>query len=104
MTPPRDWKWKLALGILVVFAAWVGFWPRSRPVSIAPAVSPAGAEGLAFPSNDIPLRYTVQENDTAEGISRLFVVSEADLRRANHLPANGKVKPGMQIWIPPQAL
>jgi spore germination protein YaaH len=48
------------------------------------------------------LQYTVQEGDTVESITRLFVVSEDDFRRVNHIPNGGEVTPERRILIPPQ--
>ena len=70
--------------------------PAPEAAPAAPAVPEAGQEAM--------LDYTVQDGDTLEGIARLFVVRQDDIRRVNNLPAGTDVKPNQVIKIPPASL
>lgn len=80
--------------------------PLPAPVpEAAPAVAPV-AEVSAAPapveeSQEAMLDYTVQEGDTLEGIARLFVVRQDDIRRVNSIPVGEDVRANQKIKIPP---
>ena len=85
--------------------------PVAVPAAEEPAVDelnvPAEAAVDAAPSDleqEAMLDYTVQEGDTVEGIARLFVVRQDDIRRVNSLPLGEDVTPGQRIKIPPASL
>ena len=107
-----DWKWYAALAVFALFTALVVWLP-------APQAKPAAASAVAAPmasptdlSSNRPtptpdelegmLQYTVQDDDTAAKIARLFVTSEEELRWANHIPEGGEFAPGDKIRIPVQ--
>ncbi len=72
----------------------------AAPVEAAPA--PAVVEpDLSGVDQGAMLDYTVQEGDTIEGIARLFVVRQDDIRRVNNIPAGTDVTPNQRIRIPP---
>ena len=124
-----DWKWYSALAVFVLFTAFV-VWlpgPGTRPTAapatpsdnatpsstVAPAPeAPQDASPAPSPAEQAPapldyddmLQYTVQNGDTVEGIARLFVVSEDDLRRVNRLRFGEEFAPGDRILIPPSEL
>lgn len=106
----RDWKWYAALAVFVVFTALV-VWlpaPQAKPAAVNTVATPPASP--TDPSSNRPaptsdelegmLQYTVQDDDTVFSIARLFVVSEADLRWANHLPEDGEVVAGDKIRVP----
>ena len=105
-----DWKWNAALAIFVVFTALVVWLPGPQAESAdvikaaAPTASPADLSpvgpGPAPDELEGMLYYTVQDDDTVFSIARLFVVSEEDLRWANHLPEGGEVVAGDKIRVP----
>lgn len=106
-----DWKWYTALAVFVLFTALVVFLPRPQaaPVAVTALPSPAGAaempSGRPEPTADERkdmLQYTVQDDDTVYSIARLFVISEEDLRWANHIPEGCEFAPGDKIWVPAQ--
>ena len=61
---------------------------------------PSGRPEPTADDQENMLQYTVQDGDTVESIARLFVVSEQDLRWANHLPEDGEVVAGDRIRVP----
>ena len=63
---------------------------------------PSGRPDPTPDETDAMLYYTVQDDDTVAGIARLFVVSEEDLRWANHIPEGGEVNAGEKIRVPAQ--
>lgn len=86
--------------------------PAAAPAMESPAAaSAAPAAADVAPAADVPavpavsaepmLNYTVQDGDTIETISRLFVVKQDDIRRVNNIPAGEDVKPNQRIQIPP---
>ena len=84
--------------------------PAALPaMEAAPAAVAAPAPAAVVePVADVPavssepmLNYTVQDGDTIETISRLFVVKQDDIRRVNNIPAGQDVKPNQRIQIPP---
>ena len=106
----RDWKWYAALTVFVLFTALV-VWlpgPQTKPATVSAAAMPSTSP--TDPSSNRPaptpdelegmLYYTVQDDDTVFSIARLFVVSEQDLRWANHLPEDGEVVAGDRIRVP----
>ena len=104
-----DWKWYAALTVFVLFTALVVWLPRPQaaPAAATAAPSPSSTAdtppGRPDPSADereSMLQYTVQSDDTVYSIARLFVVSEEDLRWANHIPEGGEFTHGESIWIP----
>ena len=106
----RDWKWYAALTVFVLFTALVVWLPgpqaESADASAVAAPTPGPADlspGRPAPTPDElegMLYYTVQDDDTVFSIARLFVVSEEDLRWANHLPDGGEVVAGDKIRVP----
>ena len=105
-----DWKWYAALAVFVLFTALV-VWlpgPQAKPAAAntvaTPTASPADlSSNRLTPTPDElegMLYYTVQDDDTVFSIARLFVVSEEDLRWANHLPEGGEVVAGDKIRVP----
>jgi hypothetical protein len=102
MNPANDWKWRLALGAFALFAGFVWFWPPPAPPPPAPAPPPVAVEEPEEFADSELLHYTVQEDDTAHSIARLFVVDEALLRRVNRIPPGDDFAPGAHIRIPPQ--
>lgn len=66
----------------------------------APADKPAES-GIA---DEALIDYTVQEGDTVEGISRLFIVSKEDILKVNDLAPGQELTPGQKIKIPPPKL
>ena len=104
-----DWKWYAALAVFVLFTALIVWLPRPQAApAVATAIpSPTGATemppGRPDPTpdeTDAMLYYTVQDDDTVYSIARLFVIEEADLRWANHIPEGGEFTHGESIWIP----
>ena len=104
-----DWKWYAALAALVLLTALVVWLPRPQAKPAAIAIDPSPKETADMPptrpdptvdEQESMLRYTVQDGDTVFGIARLFVVSEQDLRWANHLPEDGEVVAGDRIRMP----
>ena len=107
----RDWKWYAALAVFALFTAFVVWLPDpvAKPEVTSSATAPEDATSDMPPPvrpdptpaeyNDMP-RYTVQEDDTAAGIARLFAISEEDLRWANHIPDRSDLAVGEKIWIP----
>ena len=112
MRIPDDWKWYAALAVFVLFTAIVVYLPRphakSMDISAPPASSASPATSTPVRPDPTPaehddmLQYTVQEGDTAAGIAGLFVVSEDELRRVNHIPDGNDFTHGDKIWIPAQ--
>lgn len=66
--------------------------PPTAPV--APSVAPDLTAQASM------LEYTVQEGDTIDVVAGLFVVSPAELARANGLAADAKLSRGQRIRIP----
>ena len=107
-----DWKWYAALVIFAHFTALVVWLPGPQAKSTdaiksaAPTASPADLSpvgpGPAADERESMLQYTVQDDDTVAKIAHLFVISEEDLRRANHIPAGGEVVAGKNIRVPTQ--
>ncbi len=78
--------------------------PDSEPGAL-PAYAPASAVPPP-PASSGPadmLRYSVQEGDSLEIISRLFVLSPDDIRRANPALEGREVSPGEILFIPPSS-
>jgi len=98
MTRLPDWKWNLAVTILVVAAAAVLFWPLPDPSPPPPATE----SGLEFDPDEY-LHYTVQYGDTIRSIARLFVVPQSDLRRCNSLGESEEPELGQVLLIPPSS-
>lgn len=73
---------------------------KPATVEAAPA-SVAEESSLSDAEREAMLEYTVQEGDTVEGIARLFVVRQDDIRRVNNIPAGQDVKLNQRILIPP---
>ena len=63
---------------------------------------PSGRLGPTPDATDAMLYYTVQDDDTVAKIARLFVIEEADLRWANHIPEGSEFASGDKIRIPVQ--
>ncbi len=109
MKLPADWKWYAALAVFVLFTALVFWLPRPQaapataqnPLSpnVTAATPPARPEPTAAERENM-LYYTVQDDDTVYSIARLFVIEEADLRWANHIPEGGEFTSGDTIWVP----
>ena len=83
--------------------------PLPSPVpEIAPAPVAAPAPDVAAPApvegQEAMLDYTVQDGDTLEGVARLFVVRQEDIRRVNGIAEGSDVRPGQTIKIPPASL
>ncbi|NLG34085.1 MAG: LysM peptidoglycan-binding domain-containing protein [Lentisphaerae bacterium] len=82
--------------------------PASAPAKVEPAPAPAideeGEDLFAGMEEEALLEYTVQEGDTVEGIARLFVVRQDDIRRVNAIPVGTDVNPGQRIKIPPSTM
>ena len=104
-----DWKWYAALAVFVFFTALVVWLPRPQaaPTTVTVPPSPSStadmSSGRPEPTADERenmLQYTVQDDDTAAKIARLFVISEEDLRWANHISEGSEFNPGDSIWIP----
>ena len=106
----RDWKWYGALTVFALFTALV-VWlpaPQAKPAAVNTVASPTASPADLSPVGPGPtpdelesmLYYTVQDDDTVFSIARLFVVSEQDLRWANHLPEDGEVVAGDRIRVP----
>lgn len=77
--------------------------PEAAP-AVAPAVEQLAAPALPGAGQEAMLDYTVQDGDTLEGIARLFVVRQDDIRRVNSIPAGTDVRPNQKIKIPPASL
>ena len=104
-----DWKWYAALTVFVLFTALVVWLPRPQakhaavPAPHSPSSTDNMSPGRPEPTADERehmLQYTVQDDDTVAKIARLFVISEEDLRWANHIPEGGEFSPGDKIWVP----
>ena len=105
-----DWKWYAALTVFVLFTALV-VWlpgPQAKPAAANTVASPTASPADLSSNRPAPtpdelegmLYYTVQDDDTVFSIARLFVVSEENLRWANHLPEGGDVVAGDKILVP----
>jgi len=106
-----DWKWYAALVVFALFTVLVVWLPRPQAAPAVATASPSPNGAADMPSGrpdptpdetDAMLYYTVQDDDTVAKIARLFVVSETDLRWANHIPEGGEFAPGDKIRIPVQ--
>ena len=73
-------------------------------IASAAVPEPAPAAPSSVEGQEAMLDYTVQDGDTLEGIARLFVVRQEDIRRANGLAAGDEVRSGQTIKIPPASL
>ena len=107
----RDWKWYAALAVFMLFTALVVWLPRPQAAPAAATPPPSTNDTTDMSSGrpdptpdetDAMLYYTVQDDDTVAKIARLFVVSETDLRWANHIPEGGEFASGDKIRIPVQ--
>jgi len=115
-----DWKWYGALAVFILSTAFVVWGPVPNSKCSSTHISPSVIEEISNTENtnivpvesnddDIPydndnlLPYIVQEGDTVEFISSLFVISEEDLRRLNHIPDSEDLTPGRTIYIPPES-
>lgn len=100
-----DWRWKSALGVLAVFAAFVVAWPlpESDPPPLPVPAEPENPPPPSEPDYAGMVQYRVQADDTLESIARLFVVSPDDLRRVNDVPDGRDIVHGQRIWIPAQS-
>ena len=111
MKPFGGWKWNAVLAVFGAFTTLVVCWPRPSTRAGATIAQPAPTDFSATmpPSvrpdptpaeRDDMLQYTVQAGDTMAEIARLFVVSEEEIRRANHIPEDRDFTPGDKILIP----
>lgn len=66
---------------------------------VAPVAAPA-AVAEDIPDQSKSLEYPVMPGDTMEGIARLFSVPVAAISKANNLPEDAKLEPGLKLWIP----
>ena len=106
-----DWKWYAALAVFVLFTTLVVWLPRPQAAPAA-ATPPPSTNDTTVMSSGRPeptaderenmLQYTVQDDDTVAKIDRLFVIEEADLRWANHIPEGSEFASGDKIRIPVQ--
>ena len=105
-----DWKWRAALAAFLFLTALVVWLPRHQakpadvvatpPSPTSTADMPSGRPDPSAEERESMLQYTVQDNDTVYSIARLFVISEEDLRWANHISGGGEFNPGDKIWVP----
>jgi formylglycine-generating enzyme required for sulfatase activity len=79
--------------------------PEGRAASQAEGAPPSRASSRAYmpPPEGIDnlLQYTIQDGDTWQGISHLFVVTRDSLLRINREDGYEDPTPGRRIWIPP---
>lgn len=67
------------------------------------AAQPAPAAARPAASGTGGLRYTIQPGDTLSGVGRRFAVPVRALIELNGLPADGKVRSGQKLVLPPEA-
>jgi LysM repeat protein len=85
-------RWSSCLAVFVILAVASG----------AVVASGQGNEPRPDAKRKAPTQvtYIVRHGDTVASMSRLFLVSEKALRRANNLPADAEVRPGDRVVIP----
>ncbi len=86
--------------------------PAPAPAPAAePAPAPAASDASTPPSpvlstsQDNPMDYIVQANDTLDSIAKLFIVRKEDIMKLNKITdPNASLQSGQKIKIPPTAL
>ena len=76
--------------------------PAVEEAPVAPAAAAASeASAPALSSQSQPMEYPVQEGDTLEDISKIFLVGKDEIMKLNNLQPGEPLKPKQILKIPP---